>query len=224
MFFLKCLNDHSELHDLIRREIEARTWFLLCDSAAARQSRWVREERELIRSIPGKYSETVNLDRPLVSQLDRIDALCRRATVYLSYARDDTSIPAGQLVDVLTHHDYYLRGLEWEIDFDNVQASIQRQIDDALAHGFVVLLLSPRSAKKEFVRAEIEYALAKAATDRSGLIVPVVFGDPEEALAGFSRRTQSQLKSIGWISFDDADVQAAATKLVAELKNWPVRA
>jgi hypothetical protein len=209
MFFLKCLNDHSELHDLIRREIEARTWFLLCDSAAARQSRWVREERELIRSIPGKYSETVNLDRPLVSQLDRIDALCRRATVYLSYARDDTTIPAGDLIDALTRHDYYLRGLEWEIDFDNLQMSIQRQIDDALAHGFVVLLLSPQSAKKEFVRAEIEYALAKAATDRSGLIVPVVFGDPEEALAGFSRRTQSQLKSIGWISFDDAE--AAAT-------------
>jgi hypothetical protein len=43
--------------------------------------------------------------------------------------------------------DYYLRGLEWEVDFDNVRASIQRQIDDALAHGFVVLLLSPRSAK-----------------------------------------------------------------------------
>ena len=41
MFFLKCLNDHAELHDLIRREIEARTGFLLCDSQAARQSRWV---------------------------------------------------------------------------------------------------------------------------------------------------------------------------------------
>jgi TIR domain len=222
MFFLKCLNDHSELHVLIRREIEARTWFLLCDSQAARQSRWVREEMELIRSIPGKYSETVNLDRPLVSQLDRIEALCRRATVYLSYARDDTMIQAGQLIDILTHHDYYLRGLEWEVDFDNVQASIQRQIDDALAHGFVVLLLSPRSAKKEFVRAEIEYALAKAAKDRSGLIVPVVFGNPEEALAGFSRSTQAQLRSIRWIAFDGADFQAAAANLVAELKNRPI--
>ena len=222
MFFLKCLNDHEELHELIRREIEARTWFLLCDSQAARQSRWVREEMELIRSIPGKYSETVNLDRPLGSQLDRIDALCRRATVYLSYARDDTKIPAGQLMDVLLQHDYHLRGLEWEIDFDNVQASIQRQIDDALAHGFVVLLLSHQSSKKEFLRAEIEYALAKAAKDRSGLIVPVVFGDPEEVLAGFSRATQAQLRSIRWISFDGGDFQAAAANLVAELKNRPI--
>lgn len=222
MFFLKCLDDHSELHDLIRREIEARTWFLLCDSEAARQSRWVREERELIRSIPGKYSETVNLDRPLASQLERIDALCRRATVYLSYARDDTSIPARYLADELARHDYYLRGIEWDIDFENVQASIQRHIDDALAHGFVVLLLSARSAKKEFVRAEIEYALAKAAADRSGLIVPVLFGDPEEVLAGFSRRTQTQLRSIGWLTFDEADVQAAAAKLVADLKSRPI--
>jgi hypothetical protein len=133
LFFLKCLNDHAELHDLIRREIEARTWFLLCDSQAARQSRWVREEMELIRSIPGKYSETVNLDRPLASQLDRIDALCRRATVYLSYARDDTKVQAAQLINVLSRYDYHLRGLEWDIDFENVQASIQHHIDDALA-------------------------------------------------------------------------------------------
>ncbi len=222
MFFLKCLNDHAELHDLIRREIEARTWFLLCDSQAARQSRWVRQEMELIRSIPGKYSETVNLDRPLVSQLDRIDALCRRATVYLSYARDDTSVQAAQLMEALNRYDYHLRGLEWGVDYDNWKASIQRHIDDALAHGFVVLLLSPLSAKKEFVRAEIEYALAKAAKDRTGLVVPVIFGDPEEALAGFSPPTQAQLRSIGWIHFDGADFQAAAANLVAELKNRPI--
>ena len=58
------------------------------------------------------------------------------------------------------------------------------------------------------MRAEIEYALAKAATDRSGLIVPVVFVDPEEALealAGFSRRTQTQLRAVGWMSFGDGD-------------------
>ena len=55
------------------------------------------------------------------------------------------------------------------------------------------------------MRAEIEYALAKAATDRSGLIVPVVFGDPEDALAGFSRRTQTQLRAVGWMSFGDGD-------------------
>jgi hypothetical protein len=222
IFFLKCLNDHEELHELIRREIEARTWFLLCDSQAARQSRWVREEMELIRSTPGKYSETVNLDRPLLSQLDRIDALCRRATVYLSYARDDTKVQAAQLIDALNRYDYHLRGLEWEVDFDNVQASIQRNIDDALAHGFVLLLLSPQAAKTEFVRAEIEYALARTARDRTGLVVPVVFGNPEEALAGFSRPTQAQLRSIGWITFDGTDFQAAAAKLVAELKNRPI--
>lgn len=222
LFFLRCLNDHAELHDLIRREIEARTWFLLCDSQAARQSRWVREEMELIRSIPGKYSETVNLDRPLASQLDRIDALCRRATVYLSYARDDTKVQAAQLIDVLSRYDYHLRGLEWDIDFENVQASIQHHIDDALAHGFVVLLLGPQSAKKEFVRAEVEYALARGANDRTGLVVPVVFGNPEETIAGFSPAAQARLRSIGWTRFDGDDFQTAAEKLVAELKNRPI--
>ena len=142
--------------------------------------------------------------------------------MYLSYARDDTKVQARQLIDALHRSDYHLRGLEWEMDFDNVQASIQHHIDDALAHGFVVLLLSPQSAKKEFVRAEIEYTLAKAATDRTGLVVPVVFGNPEETLAGFSRPTQARLRSIGWISFDAANFQTAAAKLVAELKNRPI--
>jgi hypothetical protein len=49
-----------------------------------------------------------------------------------------------------------------------------------------------------------------------------MFGDPEEVLAGFSRLTQTQLRSIGWASFDDDDFQAAAAKLVAELKNRPI--
>ena len=222
VFFLKCLSDHTELHDLIRREIEARTWFLLCDSQAARQSRWVREEMDLIRSLRGKYSETVNLDLPLASQLERIDALCRRATVYVSYTRDETKVQAGQLIDALKSHDYHLRGLEWELDVNNVQGSIQRQIDDALAHGFVVLLLSPLSAKKAFVRAEIEYAVAKAAKDRTGLVVPVMFGNPDETLAGFSPSTQAQLRSINWMIFDGSDFKAAAAKLVAELKNRPL--
>src|SRR5438034_10997417 len=79
LFFLKCLNDHSELHDLIKREIEARTWFLLCDSENAKKSRWVRDEVTLIRSMPDKYSEQVDLHEPIEQQIDRIDALCRRA-------------------------------------------------------------------------------------------------------------------------------------------------
>jgi len=35
LFFLKCLSDHDEIDELIKREIEARNFFLLCDSSNA---------------------------------------------------------------------------------------------------------------------------------------------------------------------------------------------
>lgn len=42
MFFLKCLNDDDEIDDLIKREIDCRTRFILCDSPNARCSTWVK--------------------------------------------------------------------------------------------------------------------------------------------------------------------------------------
>jgi len=43
LFFLKCLDaDNALLPKLIRDEIKARKWFVLCHSRAARRSKWVR--------------------------------------------------------------------------------------------------------------------------------------------------------------------------------------
>jgi hypothetical protein len=63
VFFLKCLTEHSELDDLIRREIDARSWFLLCDSESARQSSWVQAEVAYIKEMQGKYYEEIDLGR-----------------------------------------------------------------------------------------------------------------------------------------------------------------
>jgi hypothetical protein len=38
LFFLKCLSDHDEIDGLIEREIDARYFFRLCDSANAKKS------------------------------------------------------------------------------------------------------------------------------------------------------------------------------------------
>lgn len=40
MFFLHCLNDDDEIDLLIKREIDCRTRFILCDSENARKSHW----------------------------------------------------------------------------------------------------------------------------------------------------------------------------------------
>ena len=50
LFFLKSLGDDDEIDDLIRREIEARTWFILCESDNARTSTWVKRELQIIKN------------------------------------------------------------------------------------------------------------------------------------------------------------------------------
>lgn len=220
MFFLKCLDDGSELHELIRREIEARTWFLLCDSEHAKKSRWVQEEVVLIKSTPDKYFEQVDLSEPLEQQIDHIDALCRRITVYLSYARDDTLAHAKLLGSELLQRDYYLREPEFFATPDRGwQAAITGAVDDALLHGFVLILLTPNSAKKEFVRYEVEYAVTKSASmHRSGSVVPVVFGDPSATIAQFSPRASKLLESTQWFHFDEGHPRQSVARLVSELK------
>ena len=64
LFYLRSLADDSEIDGLIRREIEARNFFLLCDSENARVSRWVQAEVRIIKSQPRKVFATLNLDAP----------------------------------------------------------------------------------------------------------------------------------------------------------------
>ena len=45
-FYLKCMNDDTEIEDLIKREIDAREWFLFVDSKNSRESKWVSLERD----------------------------------------------------------------------------------------------------------------------------------------------------------------------------------
>src|SRR2546430_8848168 len=89
LFFLKCLNDDSEIDDLVRREIEARSWFILCDSQNSRSSRWVQEERKIIDALPSHTSATVNLDDSLFTQTSSISEITKRASVFLSYSHLD---------------------------------------------------------------------------------------------------------------------------------------
>ena len=84
LFYLKCLEEESELDDLIKREIEARSWFFLCESENSRKSKWVGAEVAYIKQLPGKYYETINLNSSFEKQIARIDRLSIRLTVFVS--------------------------------------------------------------------------------------------------------------------------------------------
>src|SRR3954469_15533866 len=150
VFFLKCLTDHSELDQLIRREIEARTWFLVCDSDNARSSSWVQAEAAYIKELPGKYHEQIHLNDAIETQIERIDRLCKRVTVFLSHHRADEPF-ARRIGEALAEQDYSVWS-DKEIAPGTLWAQqITNAIDSAVQRGFVLVLLSTKSVQSSFV-------------------------------------------------------------------------
>lgn len=91
MFFLNCLKDDDEIDSLIKREIDSRKRFILCDSKNAQNSKWVQEEVLYIKEKKRLW-EKVNID----SSIEEIrGALCRfksRNTIYINSAPDDREL------------------------------------------------------------------------------------------------------------------------------------
>ena len=162
MFFLKCLDDDSAIDALIRKEIEARSWFVLCDSANSRASRWVQEERKIIAGLPAHTytSAIVDLTAPLAAQLASIHRLTRRASVFLSYALADAQY-ARQIEASLRADDFGVfsdlqieAGASWA-------RKIEAALNDAVDQGAVLLLISRASLRSQWQEREIVLALER---------------------------------------------------------------
>lgn len=188
LFFLKSVSEHSELDSLIRREIEARNWFVLCDSENARASRWVQQEREMIQSLPEKVYREVDLNIPLEPQMDILRELSEAATVFISYRRSISSI-AQRIYDRLG-----AAGFRVWMDIASLQpgedfaAAIMGQIDAAIDNGWVLLLIDStyfgdRFKGADFCRFEATYALQRNAQFTESRVIPVLVDNPTIALA-----------------------------------------
>lgn len=90
MFFLKCLESDPEIFELIKREIDVRPRFFLCDSENAQNSVWVQREVDYIKSKNRQYI-TVDLNDP-DSFEKQILEIKSRSQVFLSYSHKDYSI------------------------------------------------------------------------------------------------------------------------------------
>ena len=175
LFFLKCINAHDELDGLIKREIEARNFFLLCDSPSARESAWVQREVEHIQSLPHRVWRRVDLEADAVSQLRAIRDLSENATVFLSYARVDSTAVAPIREA--------LRAAEYRVWIDvslgqglRLEEQIVGGVSQAIHDGFVIVFITPEALTSEWVRYEIDLALDLATRDSKakGRIVPVL--------------------------------------------------
>ena len=88
MFFLHCLNDDDEVDSLIKREIDCRTRFILCDSENARNSRWVQKEVEYIKSKNRIY-ETIDLSKSMDEIMATLQDFINKTRIFISYNREE---------------------------------------------------------------------------------------------------------------------------------------
>jgi TIR domain len=109
LFFLNCLEaDDARLPELIRDEIKARTFTVLCNTLASRLSKWVKQETQLDKHVTRRPRTTVvvvNRKGDLETELHKLDWLSERDPGFLSYARQDQKI-AERIRRALQRRDY----------------------------------------------------------------------------------------------------------------------
>lgn len=93
LFYLKCLSKKTEVSGLIKREIDARHRFILCDSPNAQKSEYVRNEVDYILS-KNRFYETINLNK-INNKRDIsniIESYKRRLSVSIRYNNEDQTV------------------------------------------------------------------------------------------------------------------------------------
>lgn len=165
MFYLKCLSNEDEIDDLIKREIDCRTRFIICDSVNSQESKWVQSEIKYIKSQQRSY-DTIDLRNSEEEIKVKLDEIIKGTQIYLSYSRNDIDI----VKNVYSHIQKYdircvgkwdeMEELEWGL---NLQDTIYNSIDLAKDFGFVVFFASKHSLSSYFVLSELLYAVERGA-------------------------------------------------------------
>lgn len=141
MFFLKCLNDNDEIDSLIKREIDCRTRFILCDSENAQKSDWVQKEVEYIKSKDRIY-ETINLDDPIDVIKQKLNEFKRKATLSISYSRENQKLVEA-VYERLSKYDFQMFYDIFSLRLgDDYRKTITKSLDRAAATGHIIALMN----------------------------------------------------------------------------------
>lgn len=153
LFNLRALTEPEEFWPLIKREIEARHFFLYCDSKAAEDSPWVRREREAVRnSDRPKRIGAVRVDD---GELDysSLDDFIRKTKVFLNYAAHDEARVAP-FYAALKGAGFTILNDEQALAFDLCER-VDQILSAAAAEGWVVSFFTRQSLQTPSALAEI---------------------------------------------------------------------
>src|SRR3990172_8611201 len=91
-----------------------------------------------VEDLEGKYHEQINLNEAIESQIERIDRLCKRVTVFVSYSHADEP-HARRIQEALAKNDYSVWVDTAIAAGSNWMQEIASAIDRAVERGFVLM-------------------------------------------------------------------------------------
>lgn len=159
IFYLKCLNDDDEIEELIKREIEERTWFIYVESENSKNSKWVQTEREYIKTLVGKKVFTIDISKDINEQLHKIAQITKQMKVFIAYSTKDILI-YSEIKTKLLEKDMLV--LDENSKYANDYAiKTLNNIRTSSREGFVLLILSEDSMKSSYILNEISLTMTE---------------------------------------------------------------
>lgn len=207
MFYLKCLDDNSEIDDLIKREIDCRAFFILCDSKNSRLSTWVQEEEKYIKS-KGCVYEIIDIESDINQIKAAISRFQHRTSAFISYSKHDS-----EMANII-RHTLATNGYTTYFDQNDLFSSfsfsdvINNAITKHSNEGFVIVLLSKHAIDSRWCMEELHTALGERGTNASSILIVSLDGTrPQDIpeLEGFT---------IRWIDTTGCMPEEGANKVV----------
>ena len=164
-FHLKCLNDETdenkrELCDLIKREISVRDWFVYCESPSAKNSLYVKMERDYVNQCNKQFIWEIDLDQNIESIKEKIKNICTSIQVYVLYSQKDVKI-VTPLMQELKKSDFQV--------WDN-KMMINDSFFDVKEKGFLLFICTQNTLINNSLFAELSERKKNGAT-----IIALVF-------------------------------------------------
>ena len=143
-----------------------RNFFLLCDSAQARDSDWVQAEIAHVKALGDKRVEIIDLDADWERQIEGIVSLMKQATVFLSYARQDEAVVA-QVRSALIANDFSVWDPSHDLHAgDEFAEELTSAVESSARFGYFLHFLSTASLSSQWVALETQKALGAGIGDR----------------------------------------------------------
>ena len=159
MFYLKCLESDEEIYDLITREIDVRTRFILCDSENARCSDWVKKEMDYISNQdPPRSFLRIDLSQSDDIIHRQLDSYVNQMNIYISCTRNHNDLFRKIRLRLNKYDLNVLPDLDSCDSGNNFAQEIEKQINHAANNGYYVFLYSKDIVNSSFVAKEFKLA------------------------------------------------------------------